>query len=314
LTATNDPEEISWGKSCDHCQGQLLHITLHQPSDPRSREKGYWAASLVQLTHDGWDLAYSDGSGRNSNVCSGAYVQDAKLGDFLGDLASVADGERKGSTLAFTHAPTDRKICVMSDSTTAIHTALPLSRGAPPQVRHRDQSSGKPPSPQKRHRSCLNQGPHRLRREHHCRQLSGATLTPRVNLSPPRIATYEGLRAASRANRKGLRTQLGFGVRRPDWHRHALSAYTWYRTERGPQKAWLHQIRKTDDPSCPCGHPSQTGEHIVFQCPRHASLRKRLLRAKKSWPELDNPDWRKEGDDDSYDAIESFFDYLYFES
>lgn len=42
-------------------------------------------------------------------------------------------------------------------------------------------------------------------------------------------------------------------------------------------------------------------------------MRKRLLGAKKSWPELDNPEWRKEGDD-SYDAIESFFDYLYFEA
>jgi len=43
-------------------------------------------------------------------------------------------------------------------------------------------------------------------------------------------------------------------------------------------------------------------------------MRERLLGGKKTWPELDNPVWRKEGDDDSYDAIESFFDYLYFET
>jgi len=43
-------------------------------------------------------------------------------------------------------------------------------------------------------------------------------------------------------------------------------------------------------------------------------MRKRYLGAKKDWPDLDSPDWRKEGDDDSYDAIEAFFDYLYFES
>ena len=41
-----------------------------------------------------------------------------------------------------------------------------------------------------------------------------------------------------------------------DWHRHALNTYTWYRCERGPQKAWLHHICKADDPSCPSGHPS----------------------------------------------------------
>jgi len=42
-------------------------------------------------------------------------------------------------------------------------------------------------------------------------------------------------------------------------------------------------------------------------------MRDRLLRGKRTWEDLDKPDWRKEGDD-SYDAIESFFDYLYFES
>jgi len=129
----------------------------------------------------------------------------------------------------------------------------------------------------------------------------------------PRTATCEGIKAASRAIRAKSRTQAGFGSRRTDWHRHALSAYTWYRTERGPQKAWLHQIRKTDNPACPCGHPRQTGEHIVFQCSRHNLNRDRLLRGKRTWEDLDKPDWRKEGDD-SYDAIESFFDYLYFES
>jgi len=128
-----------------------------------------------------------------------------------------------------------------------------------------------------------------------------------------RTTTHEGLRAASRSLRKSARTQAGFGSRRTDWHRHALSTYTWFRTERGPQKAWLHKIGKAENPSCPCGHPVQTGEHITFHCPRH-NERNRLLRGKRSWPEIDDPDWRKEGDDPPYDAIESFFDYLYFES
>jgi len=42
-------------------------------------------------------------------------------------------------------------------------------------------------------------------------------------------------------------------------------------------------------------------------------MRSRLLGAKKTWVDIDSPDWRKEGDD-SYNAIESFFDYLYFEA
>ena len=95
-----------------------------------------------------------------------------------------------------------------------------------------------------------------------------------------RTATHEGLRAASRAHRKTTYTQTGFGIRRSDWHRHSLSTYTWYRTEKGPQRAWLHRIGKADGPSCPCGHPEQTGEHITFHCPRHENERNRLLRGK----------------------------------
>lgn len=65
LTNIQIPEEISWGNREDHRRGNLLHITLLQPDDPRSREKGYWAASLAQLIKDGWSLSYSDGSGRD---------------------------------------------------------------------------------------------------------------------------------------------------------------------------------------------------------------------------------------------------------
>jgi len=60
----------------------------------------------------------------------------------------------------------------------------------------------------------------------------------------------------------------GFGKRRTDWHRPPLSGYTWMRAYRGPQKCWLHHIGKADDAGCPCGHPSQGGEHIFFTCPR----------------------------------------------
>jgi len=48
------------------------------------------------------------------------------------------------------------------------------------------------------------------------------------------IATEEGLTTTSRAARKSARTQAGYGQRRPKWNCHALSAYTWTHTERGP--------------------------------------------------------------------------------
>jgi len=318
LTAIASPEEISWGDAQSHRQGQLKYISLLQPQDPRSREKGYWASALAQLTKDGWTLVFSDGTGRGSEVASGAFVQDSKdrgekFGGFLGNLASVADGERKGIALAIQNAPPDRKSCILSDSSTAIHTALRLSSGAPPrsgiEIELREALLGR------KHTTAVAWIRGHL-------GLHGNTVADKlaelhshlgsVSLHP-RTATPEGVRAASRAVRKSSRTQTGFRIRRTDWHRHALSAYTWYRSERGPQRAWLHHIRKIDDPACPCGHPKQTGEHIVFHCPNHDPNRSHLLRGKKTWEDLDKPDWRKEGDD-SYDAIETFFDYLYFES
>lgn len=68
----------------------------------------------------------------------------------------------------------------------------------------------------------------------------------------PRIATSGGLRASSKALRKATRTEKGFGVRRTEWNRQALSAYSWMRTDRGPQKEWLHCndcIDKADSPA-----------------------------------------------------------------
>jgi len=51
------------------------------------------------------------------------------------------------------------------------------------------------------------------------------------------IAIAEDIKAFSRGSRKDERFEKGFGQRKSDWHRRALSAYTWLRTERDPQKA-----------------------------------------------------------------------------
>lgn len=133
LTSATDPEEISWSNSTDHREGDLLKITLLSQENPKSRGKDYWAAMLAQLAQDQWTLAYSDGSGKSSQVAAGAYFGAInEQGAFIGDLASVADGERKGIILAINQAPTNRKLCVLTDSTAALHTAIQLSRGEPP--------------------------------------------------------------------------------------------------------------------------------------------------------------------------------------
>ena len=93
--------------------------------------------------------------------------------------------------------------------------------------------------------------------------------------------------------------------------RGALSAYTWLHTKPGPQKSWLHRLGKSADLACPCSHPTQSGKHITFECPTFKDARREFLGARTEWGELDAPVWVKEGENDAYDAIEAFFDFIY---
>jgi len=85
--------------------------------------------------------------------------------------------------------------------------------------------------------------------------------------------------------------------------------YTWTRTNKGPQKSWLHHIGKTEDPSCACGHPTQDGDILVFHCPLMAPQRAQLLPLDIStWETLDDPHWIAEagGDDDDDDDTSDY--------
>ena len=108
----------------------------------------------------------------------------------------------------------------------------------------------------------------------------------------------------------------GFGLgSRVQWGRLALSAYTWFRAGKGPQRQWLHKIGKAKDTSCPCGAAVQSGDHIVWECRLHLSERRRnRMAGLKLWEEIDRSIWvvEEEADDpsDRVDGVERFFDYL----
>jgi len=82
------------------------------------------------------------------------------------------------------------------------------------------------------------------------------------------------------------------------------------RTRRGTQKTWLFHIGKALDTSCPCREPRASGDHIDLKWDIHRVQKTEFLK-RRTWANLDLPDWRKEGDHPPYDAVESFFDYLY---
>ena len=59
----------------------------------------------------------------------------------------------------------------------------------------------------------------------------------------------------------------------------------------GPQKNWLHRLGRAEDSTCQCGHHLQNGHHITFDCPRLDEIRKALLGHRKTWVDLDSPNW-----------------------
>ena len=84
------------------------------------------------------------------------------------------------------------------------------------------------------------------------------------------------------------------------------------RTNRGPQREWLHRIRKAESPLCPCGE-TQSGDHITFACPLHQAARLALLgTADHTWESLDAPRYDAEDDEeDKIDLVEEFFGYIF---
>jgi len=123
------------------------------------------------------------------------------------------------------------------------------------------------------------------------------------------VITQEGIKAITRRKVRGHQAIEGFGKERYKWGNQALAAYTWCRSNKGPQRSWLHKIRKAPNPDCPnCGE-EETGEHIVFRCPAHQQERVKMGEIQE-WKDLDKPRWRGEGKN-RYDAVVDFFFYCY---
>ncbi|KAF8417691.1 hypothetical protein EV426DRAFT_681953 [Tirmania nivea] len=199
---------------------------------------------------------------------------------------------RVGNTLA---GRPGGKVMVNKDYMERKHALSNLSRGAPPRS-----------DIEKELKDLLHERAHRET------AIAYESALGRIADSQ-QVATAAGIRAAAKARRKDMRSEPGFGANRCLWHKHALSAYTWLRTNRGPQNYWLHFIRKVDSPSCSnCDHPSEDGHHIAFDCPKHHQQRQEFVGNARTWEDLDTPIWRREeGEEEEWDAVEAYFAYLY---
>ena len=234
-------------------------------------------------------------------------------GAYAGPLSSVADGERLAIALALEEEDSPM-ITLATDSQAAVQTIHNLSRGKPPrsQIEARIKKALMSDTRDigilwvRGHTGITGneKADKRAEYESFLGEISGKTS----------IATEEGVRAMHNRIRKSHRQQPGFNPRTCEWSRQAISAYTWTRTERGPQNKWLHHVKKANSPACNCGAPEESGHHLVFECPRHAAIRGDFLAGKKSWEELYKPDWRKAGEGEDawyFEAVEEFFGHLY---
>jgi len=72
-------------------------------------------------------------------------------------------------------------------------------------------------------------------------------------MSEPSLATPAGIRQAY---------PLYHRVPHMKWPREELRGLTYLHTDRGPMRAWLHQIGRAEDPYCTCGE-TQNAAHLM---------------------------------------------------
>jgi len=176
--------------------------------------------------------------------------------------ASTGDRGQALHPYGFAIGPTDRH--------------QPQPRGSPPE---RDPTRPlKGPIPEKRPRDSnhVDREPHWTVRQHYGGPRASFESLLWVVVGLPWIARkkgcvpmqrpYEGKSGRRRVWASGERT--GTGERY--WH-------IWLRTDRVLQKSWLHQVEKTKDTACTCGHPREDGDHVTFACPRFHQERGKLI-------------------------------------
>ena len=301
---------------------QLQDLQLIPPSHIDSGYAGVWVAKIGSKLDEDWRTAYSDGSGCGSHTAAASHTTSRRAGEealvtrseYLGPLMSVADAERAGLALSLEANRDMDMVLLLTDSMTAYQSVLGLARGLPPrsayETRLKDALKG---------RAHLDTAISWVRSHIGIPSNEAADRAAdwQSHLGPvaglPTATTHEGLRAYHKAIRKEYRAQPSLGLgRRVLWSRKALLAYTWMRANRGPQRQWLHRIRKTDSPLCPCGE-TQSGDHITFRCPVHQAARLALLGpTNHTWETLDAPRYDPDDEEDEKtDLVEEFFSYIF---
>ena len=264
-TGKNREREIVW----DFHRGkkQIQNLQRRDPElGTRDTPRITWETRIRDLEEEeGWKVAFTDGSGLD-NKAAGVFCsnptrtdkernpQDLSNSSYLGTRATHIDGELEGIALALEAHNETGMLAILSDCRPAIRTVEKLDSGMTGPRSHieaRIQSALETRESEKLETHISWVKGHK--------DIKGNELADKLSKHSSILGhesegtvTPAGLKAWARRVRAEARG--GGNNNGPlGWCRKALSAYTWCRTNKGPQNEWLFKIKKTDTESCKCG-------------------------------------------------------------
>ena len=244
-------------------------------------------------------VVFIDGSKAEDGRVAGGWAKDTfeggpwDGGKYLGEGATVWDGEITGMAEALGKGPRDRGVLILADSKAAIQAVKKAGRTGRARTGELVRViKGIKERQRMGHEVRLAwvkahvgiQG-NESRRKSKILYLGGGTGGPHRG----------GYQAAADSPKEGGTLPTGWGKGRiARWSRRAATRYTHCRTGKGDLRGWLREIGREDGEECRwCGEGYEDGNHIVCHCEKLWRPENSLNRGAKwrTWEDLDDKRW-----------------------